>query len=70
MTDTRITRNTLANSFKELMKDNDFSKISVADICRNCNINRKSFYYHFYDIHQLQLTSDILFDIPVVSDSG
>ena len=53
MTDTRITRNTLANSFKELMKDNDFSKISVADICRNCNINRKSFYYHFYDKYDL-----------------
>ena len=53
MTDTRITRNTLANSFKELMKDNDFSKISVSDICRNCNINRKSFYYHFYDKYDL-----------------
>ncbi|MGN1405798.1 MAG: TetR/AcrR family transcriptional regulator C-terminal domain-containing protein [Erysipelotrichaceae bacterium] len=53
MTDTRITRNTLANSFKELMRDNDFSKISVADICRNCNINRKSFYYHFHDKYDL-----------------
>ena len=53
MTDTRITRNTLANSFRELMKDNDFSKISVADICRNCGMNRKSFYYHFHDKYDL-----------------
>lgn len=53
MTDTRITRNTLANSFRELMKDNDFSKISVADICRNCSMNRKSFYYHFHDKYDL-----------------
>ena len=32
---------------KNLMRGRPFEKISVSDICVECGINRKSFYYHF-----------------------
>ena len=30
-----------------------FTKISVGDICKNCGMSRKSFYYHFKDKEDL-----------------
>lgn len=38
---------------KKLMKEEPFEKISVSDICSDCGINRKSFYYHFRDKYDL-----------------
>ena len=38
---------------KKLMRQKSFSKISVSDICIDCGINRKSFYYHFRDKYDL-----------------
>lgn len=49
MADSNITKKALAASLKELMKDTPFAKISVGDICERCEMNRKSFYYHFKD---------------------
>ena len=49
MADSNITKNTLAVSMKKLMEKKPFSKISVGDICEDCGMNRKSFYYHFRD---------------------
>ncbi|MGM9640637.1 MAG: TetR/AcrR family transcriptional regulator, partial [Faecousia sp.] len=34
---------------KDLMNREPFAKISVGDICQACQMNRKSFYYHFRD---------------------
>ena len=34
---------------RELMMELFFEKINVAQICERCNMNRKSFYYHFKD---------------------
>jgi len=53
MADSNITKRALADSLKELMEKEDFSKISVADICNRCGMNRKSFYYHFKDKYDL-----------------
>lgn len=53
MADSNITKKALAESLKSLMKEEDFSKISVADICERCGMNRKSFYYHFKDKYDL-----------------
>lgn len=53
MTDSNITKKALAQSLKELMDRQPFSKISVADICGNCGMSRKSFYYHFRDKYDL-----------------
>ena len=53
MADSNITKNALAVSMKKLMEKKPFSKISVGDICEDCGMNRKSFYYHFKDIYDL-----------------
>ena len=49
MADSNITKRALASALKELMESTPFSKITVSDICAKCNMNRKSFYYHFKD---------------------
>lgn len=53
MADSNITKNALAASMKKLMEEKPFSKISVGDICEDCGMNRKSFYYHFQDKYDL-----------------
>ena len=53
MPDSNITKKALAQSLKELMAKRPFSKIGVADICENCGMSRKSFYYHFKDKYDL-----------------
>ena len=53
MADSNITRRALATALKELMETKSFSKISVSDICEACDMNRKSFYYHFQDKYDL-----------------
>lgn len=53
MADSNITKKALANALKELMKTKSFEKISISDICEKCDMNRKSFYYHFKDKYDL-----------------
>lgn len=53
MADSNITKKALASALKELMEEKAFEKISVGDICDKCNMNRKSFYYHFKDKYHL-----------------
>ena len=53
MADSNITKKALANSLKELMNEKAFEKINVGDICEKCDMNRKSFYYHFKDKYDL-----------------
>lgn len=53
MADSNITKRALAAALKELMEIKPFSKISVSDICEACDMNRKSFYYHFQDKYDL-----------------
>ena len=43
----------LCNSLKEIMKHKPFSKITVSELIKDCNLNRKTFYYHFQDIYGL-----------------
>lgn len=53
MADSNITKRALASALKVLMEEIPFSKISISDICDVCNMNRKSFYYHFKDKYDL-----------------
>ena len=53
MADSNITKRALANALKDLMREQPFAKISISDICDRCNMNRKSFYYHFKDKYDL-----------------
>ena len=53
LADSNITKRALSTALKELMENEPFSKISVGDICEKCEMNRKSFYYHFRDKYDL-----------------
>ena len=53
MADSAITKRALAASLKSLMSEQPFSKISIGEICDRCEMNRKSFYYHFRDKYDL-----------------
>lgn len=53
MSDSHITKRALAQALKELMLQRPFAKISVSDICAQCGMSRKSFYYHFRDKYDL-----------------
>ena len=47
------TKKMLCASLKEIMKHKAFSKITVSELIKDCNLNRKTFYYHFEDIYGL-----------------
>lgn len=47
------TKRLLAGSLRKFMKQKPFSKITVSEICADCGVNRKTFYYHFEDIYAL-----------------
>ncbi len=63
MADSNITKRALAAALKELMNELPFEKISVAQICEKCDMNRKSFYYHFKDKYDLV---NWIFDIEFI----
>lgn len=47
------TKRLLAGSLRKFMREKSFSKITVSEICLDCGVNRKTFYYHFEDIYAL-----------------
>ncbi len=47
------TKKAIAYTFKDLLKEKTFNKITVNDIACRCDINRQTFYYHFKDIRDL-----------------
>lgn len=53
MSNSNITKQAIATSFKQLMETTPFDKISISDITRKCGLNRQSFYYHFQDKYEL-----------------
>ncbi len=47
------TKTMIAASLKKFMSKKALGKITVSEIVADCNINRKTFYYHFEDIYDL-----------------
>ncbi len=47
------TKQKLCTSLKKIMKHKAFSKITVSELIKDCDLNRKTFYYHFEDIYGL-----------------
>lgn len=47
------TKKKLAASLKKFMMTTSLDKITVTQIIKDCNVNRKTFYYHFKDIYDL-----------------
>ncbi len=64
MADSNITKRALASALRELMEEVPFDKIQVTHICERCNMNRKSFYYHFRDKYDLL---NWIFDTEMIS---
>lgn len=40
----------IVSSFKELLNKHPMDKVTVKEICEQCNVNRQTFYYYFTDI--------------------
>lgn len=47
MADSMLTKKALADALKAQLSEEPLDKISIGEICERCNLNRKSFYYHF-----------------------
>ena len=47
------TMQAMAASLKRHMENKPLSRITISEICTDCGINRKTFYYHFQDIYDL-----------------
>lgn len=43
----------LSLTLKNIMKEKELSKISISEVAEAAHLNRKTFYYHFKDIHNL-----------------
>ncbi len=61
---TKYTRQVIRDSLMELLNRKPYSKITVTEICRLAEINRGTFYIHYYDV------DDVLDDILNRSFSG
>lgn len=53
MSTSLLTKNALAHSLKNLMKQLPLNKITVKHLVDDCGLNRQTFYYHFQDIFEL-----------------
>jgi probable dihydroxyacetone kinase regulator len=53
MSDASITKKAIAKSFKHILKNKNFEKITIAEITAKCGLNRQTFYYHFQDKYDL-----------------
>ena len=67
MAESLLTKKALADSLKEQLKIEPLDKISIAEICDRCNLNRKSFYYHFEDKPNL---INWIFDTEYLSEAS
>ncbi|MDR3593196.1 TetR/AcrR family transcriptional regulator C-terminal domain-containing protein [Clostridium sp.] len=50
----------IINSFKDLLNKQSIDKITVKEICKQCGVNRQTFYYYFTDI--MDIFKFIVFD--------
>lgn len=47
------TKRTLSEALKKAMGQKPFQKITVSELIQTCEVNRKTFYYHFSDTYAL-----------------
>ena len=53
MSESTVTKRTIADALKSLMEKKSFEKITISDITSLCGFNRQTFYYHFQDKYEL-----------------
>ena len=67
---TRYTRTAIRGSLLSLMQQKPFSRITVTEICRASEINRGTFYLHYYDLDDVldDLIEEMIQDTTQVFD--
>ncbi|MBU4438833.1 MAG: TetR/AcrR family transcriptional regulator [Firmicutes bacterium] len=67
---TRYTRKAIKEAFLDELTKKKFGKISVTAICQICEINRGTFYLHYYDLDDVldDVLNDALADTSDVLD--
>ena len=67
---TRYTRQTIKDILLEELKIKPYSKITVTEICKKAEMNRGTFYLHYYDIDDVlnDILEDFLSDTSSVLD--
>mgnify|MGYP002282985254 CR=1 FL=1 len=58
---TRYTKGVIKESFMKLLQQKPFAKITVTEICRLSDINRGTFYLHYYDVYDV--LDDLIYDL-------
>lgn len=66
----RYTQKVIRETLLAAMRQKPFSKITVTEICRQSDINRGTFYLHYYDLDDVldDIIGDILQDTTHVMD--
>lgn len=66
----RYTRQLIKETFLSLLKEKPFPKITVTELCRISEINRGTFYLHYYDIDDVlnDLIKDMIAGTSTVMD--
>lgn len=68
------TKKLLYQALVTLLNEQPLEKITVSDICRNANINRNTFYYHYASVQELyhDVLENVLQDIrnSILDDQG
>lgn len=67
---TRYTRQAIKEILLEELKTKPYSKITVTEICKRAEMNRGTFYLHYYDIDDVlnDILEDFLSDTSGVLD--
>lgn len=67
---TQYTRSIIQETFLNELKEKKFGKITVTRICQVCEINRGTFYLHYFDIDDVldDVLNDVLADTSSVLD--
>lgn len=67
---TRYTRSVIKQSLLELLREKPFEKITVTEICKVGDLNRGTFYLHYYDTWDVldNLITDALSDTSDIID--
>lgn len=66
----RYTKQVIKETFLKMLERNNFSKITVTELCRMAEINRGTFYLHYYDMNDVldDVFNDMLSDTSSVMD--
>ena len=65
---TIYTRNIIKDTLLELLQTKKFEKITITELCKIAEINRGTFYLHYYDLFDVldEIFNDFIQDTPCV----